>query len=159
MEDKFDYQTSKTEAQRVYNSINSVFSPVFSEKITFTAEGFNHIIFKKKRSERERSSQILRFSLIPLAKQLIELSTTHQEYEEGFKEISVKRNKKRTIKNSSVKYWGIIAIINSKKIKVIIRKIGNNGSLHFWSVIPNWTTNKIRDTKFFTTMQGCPEED
>ena len=58
-----------------------------------------------------------------------------------------------------VKYWGIIAIISGQKIKVIVRKIGNNGSLHFWSVIPAWTTNKYRDTKFFTTMNGCPEED
>ena len=158
MENESNYQTLKEKAQGVYNSINSVFSPVFKEKITFTAEGFNHIIFKKERSERERSSQILRFDLILLAKQLIELSTTHQEYEEGFKEIFVKRNKKKVRKNSSVKYWGIIAIINNRKIKVIIRKIGN-GSLHFWSIIPNWTTNKTRDIKFFTTMQGCPEED
>lgn len=159
MENEFDYQTLKAGAQMIYNNINSVFSPALKDKITFNAEGFNHIIFKKKRSERERSSQLLRFNLIPLAKQLIELSTTHQEYEEGFKEVSLKRHKKRIIKNSPVKYWGIIAIINNKKIKVIIRKIGDNGSLHFWSIIPNWTTNKVRDTKFFTTMQGCPEED
>jgi len=62
-------------------------------------------------------------------------------------------------KNKIVKYWGIIAIIDGQKIKVIIRKIGDNGFLHFWSIIPAWTTNKYRDTKFFTTMKGRPEED
>jgi len=44
-----------------------------------------------------------------------------------------------------VRYWGIIAIIEGRKIKVIIRKIGDNGALHFWSVVPAWTTNRYRD--------------
>jgi len=108
---------------------------------------------------REEPSQILRFKLLSLAKKLIELSTTYQEFEESIKEVFIKKYKKKTRESRIIKYWGIIAIMDGQKIKVILRKIGDNGSLHFWSIIPAWTTNKYRDTKFFTTMDGRPEED
>ncbi|MFA5130888.1 MAG: hypothetical protein WC467_00515 [Patescibacteria group bacterium] len=159
MENLTDYQNLKDSAQKIYNNINSVFSPAFKEKVTFSAEGFNHIIFKKRHSMREEPSQILRFKLLSLAKKLIELSTTYQEFEESIKEVFIKKYKKKTRESRIIKYWGIIAIMDGQKIKVILRKIGDNGSLHFWSIIPAWTTNKYRDTKFFTTMDGRPEED
>ncbi len=159
MENLVEYQNSKNNALNFYNCINSVFSPVLQNKVTFPAEGFNHLVFKNARSEREKSSQLLRFKLLPLAKKLIEISTTYQEYEENIGEFIFKKHKKKVKESRTVKYWGIIAIMDSQKIKVILRKIGDNGSLHFWSVIPAWTTNKFRDAKFYTTMKGCPQED
>jgi len=159
MNNSVNYQDLKKAAQDIYSNIDSVFSPIFNEKITFSAEGFSHIIFKNNNSIREESSQFLRFKLLPLAKKLIGISTTYQEFEETIKEFDIKKYKKKIKENRLVKYWGIIAIIDGQKIKVIIRKIGNNGSLHFWSVIPAWVTNKYRDTKFYTTMHGNPEED
>jgi hypothetical protein len=66
--DLSNYQNLRESAQDFYHNISSVFSPILKEKITFPAEGFNHIIFKTTRTERERSSQILRFKLLPLAK-------------------------------------------------------------------------------------------
>ncbi len=159
MQDLSNYQNLRKSAQDFYNNINSVFSPALKEKITFPAEGFNHIVFKTARTERERSSQILRFKLLPLAKKLIEISNTYQEFEETIGDFVIKKHKKKVKESRSVKYWGIIAIIDNRKIKVIIRKIGDNGSLHFWSIVPAWTTNKYRDVKFFTTMKGCPEKD
>ena len=132
---------------------------MFKEKVIFPADGFNHIIFKKPRIEREKSAQLLRFKILYLAKELINISTTYQEFEELIKEFPVKKYNKKTKENKIVKYWGIIAIINNQKIKVIVRKIGDNGSLHFWSVIPAWKTNKYRDIKFFNTMTGNPDED
>lgn len=94
------------------------------------------------------------------------LAETKRLYEAKFSVVLVLKDILRQVKNlqeaylfgSAVQYWGIIAIVDARKIKVIIRKIGN-GSFHFWGVIPAWTTNKYRDTKFFTTMKGCPEED
>lgn len=159
MSDLSNYQKLREDSQEFYNSIGKVFSPIFKETIIFSAEGFNHIVFKSSNTERERSSQILRFKLIPLAKKLIEISTTYQEFEETIKYFTIKRHKKRIKRSMIVKYWGIIGIIDNRKIKVIIRKISDNGCLHFWSIVPTWTTNKYRDTKFFTTMKGFPEED
>jgi hypothetical protein len=121
--------------------------------------GLFHIIFKGSRKERERPSQIMRFKLFTRALKLIGLSTTYQEYEETIKEFEVKSHKNKIRKTKPVKYWGIIAITDGRKIKVILRKIGDNGQLHFWSIVPAWVTNKYRDTKFVTTMKGNPEED
>ncbi|MBU1037326.1 hypothetical protein KKF32_04895 [Patescibacteria group bacterium] len=159
MEDLSNYEKLKEDANNYYNSIGKVRSPVFNEDVGFNAEGFNHIVYKTARTERERPSQILRFKLLRLARKLVEVSTTYQEYEETLKEFTVKRHKKKVNKSQPVKYWGIIAIIDGRKIKVILRKIGENGKLHFWSIVPAWTTNKYRDIKFYTTMKGNPEED
>lgn len=159
MEDISNYEKLREDAQKFYNGIVSVFSPAFKEKISFSSDGFNHIIFKSPRTEREKSSQILRFKLLPLAVKLIKESTTYQEFEETLKEFEVKSYKKKISKSKPVKYWGIIAIINGRKIKVILRKIGDNGVMHFWSIVPAWTTNKYRDIRFFTTMKGNPDED
>jgi len=101
----------------------------------------------------------MRFKLLPLTKKLVSLSTTYQEYEETLKEFVIKKRKRKVKESRLVRYWGIIAIIDKRKIKVIVRKIGDNGQIHFWSVIPDWTTNKHRDIRFVTTMQGSPDED
>lgn len=159
MEDLSNYEKLKGDARSFYFSIRKEHSPVFNKEIIFPAESFNHIIFKNARSEREKSSQILRFKLLPLAVKLIEISTTYQEFEETISEFTVKSFKKKVRKTKVVKYWGLIAIINGRKIKVIIRKIGDNGNMHFWSIVPAWTTNKYRDTKLFSTMKGNPECD
>lgn len=159
MEDLSNYEKLKEDSQKFYNAIGRIYSLALHQEIHFTAEGFNHIIFKSARTERERPSQILRFKLLPLAVKLIKESTTYQEFEETIKEFEIKSFKKRAKKSKAVKYFGIIAIINGRKIKVIIRKIGDNGAMHFWSIVPAWITNRYRDTKFFTTMKGNPEED
>jgi len=159
MEDVSNYEKLKEDAQKFYTEIDPVFSPAFNEKIYFNSEGFNHIIYKSPRTERERSSQILRFKLLPLAVKLLKESTTYQEFEETLGEFGIKNHKKKEKRSKSVKYWGIIAIVDSRKIKVIIRKIGDNGTMHFWSIVPAWVTNKYRDTRFFSTMKGDPEKD
>lgn len=159
MEDISNYDKLRTDTQKYYSSIGRVHCPAFNQEIAFGAEGFNHIIYTNARSERERPSQMLRFKLLPHAVKLIKTSTTYQEFEDTIKEFDVMSFKKRVKKSRPVKYWGIIGIIDGRKIKVIIRKIGDNGILHFWSVVPAWVTNKYRDTKFYTTMKGNPEVD
>ena len=70
------------------------------------------------------------------------------------KHLSKKKHAK-TLKTKTISYWGLIAIIENKKIKVILRKIGN-GHLHFWSIIPYYSTSPQRDGKY---MRGDPEYD
>jgi len=159
MEDLSNYEKLKENALQYYNTVGTIFSPAFNQRVCFSAEGFNHIIFKSARTERERLSQILRFKLLPLANKLITLSTTYQEFEETVKEFEIKQYKKKVKTSKPVRYWGIIAIIDGRKIKVILRQIGDNGNMHFWSLVPAWVTNKYRDIKLFTTMKGNPEED
>jgi IS4 transposase len=159
MADVSNYDKLREDTQKFYSGIMKVHSPVLGYDIHFNAEGFNHIILKNARSERDKVSQISRFKLLALASKLIAISTTFQEFEETIKEFEVKRFKKRIKQSKSIKYWGIIAIIEGRKIKVILRKMGDGGTVHFWSVIPGWVTNKYRDTRFITTMRGNPEED
>lgn len=159
MEDNSNYEKLREDALRYYNEINHVYSPLLQDNIRFSAEGFNHIIFRRARTERDRSSQIMRMKLLPLAKNLVEVATTYQEFEETLQEFEVKHFKKRVVTTKPVYYWGLIAIIDGRKIKVIIRKVGENGTLHFWSIVPAWMTNKYRDTRFVATMKGNPEED
>ena len=141
MEDISNYEKLRDDTQLFYNSIKKVFSPALCVDVIFNAEGFNYIIFKKERSERDKKSQILRFKLIPLAKELLEKANIYQEYEETLSTFSIKKHKKKIIVTKIVKYWGIIAIFKGRKIKIIIRKVGN-GNIHFWSIVPAWTTNK-----------------
>jgi hypothetical protein len=159
MEGGLNYESYKQNALNFYSNVRKVFSPALNQNIHFTSEGFNHILFKGSRLERERSSQILRFKLLPLAIKLLEIATTFQEYEQTIKDFQVMNYKKRSIKSKLISYWGVIGIIEGRKIKVIIRQVGENGQLHFWSVIPNWMTNKYRDMRIYTTMSGDPEKD
>jgi hypothetical protein len=158
METASDYERQKAAAHALYVGTKPTLSPALGERVSFTAEGFNHILFKGSRSERERPSQIMRFKLLPRAIRLIAHSNTFQEFEEKSREYEVKVRKKRRLKTKLVRYWGIIAIFEERKIKVILRKIGN-GQLHFWSIVPAWTTNKHRDVMFVSTMKGDPETD
>lgn len=159
MDDLSNYEKLRPDSHIYFVSLKPIYSQALEETVYFSAEGFNHIVFKGSRRERERSSQIMRFKLLPRAVGLVSLSTTFQEYEETLKEFVVKIRKSRVKKTKRVQYWGIIAIVDSRKIKVILRKIGDNGKLHFWSIVPAWTTNKFRDAKFLSTMKGNPDED
>ncbi len=159
MEDLSNYEKLRADAQKYYASIGKIFCPALHNYVFFASDAFNHIIFKSARTERERSSQIMRFKLLAKAKKLIETSSTYQEFEETIHEFNVKSFKRSVKKSKVVRYWGIIAIVDGYKIKVIIRKIGDNGGLHFWSIVPAWVTNKYRDRKFIATMKGNPKED
>lgn len=159
MEDLSSYDKIREDTRLFYSTIRPTYSPAFDEMVYFTAEGFNHLIYKGSHTERDRSSQIMRFKLLARATKLIGYSTTYQEYEETLKEFQIKSHKRRVTKIKPVRYWGVIAIFEGRKIKVILRKIGDDGRLHFWSIVPAWMTNKYRDIKFFSTMKGNPEED
>lgn len=100
----------------------------------------------------------MKFKLLPSAEELVKLTTTFQEYDETLQEVEVKRHKRRVKETKAVKYWGLIAIMRNRKIKVIIRQTGE-GQKHFLSVIPNWITNNYRDMKLISTMKGDPEEE
>lgn len=89
-----NYEKLRNDSRKYYNSIGRLSSPALKEPVSFKSEGFNHIVYKNSNNERERKSQILRFKLLPLAKKLIEISTTHQEFEETIQEFVIKERKK-----------------------------------------------------------------
>ena len=159
MVDVSNYNKIKEDAANWYHRIGRVAAPVFgSELVHFTSEGFNHLVYKNARTERSKAAQITKFRLLGNSLKLIKTATTFQEYEESIKEFSVQKFRKRVLVPKIVKYWGLIAIMDTWKIKVIVRQVGN-GNKHFWSAIPNWTTSQYRDLKYLANMKGNPEED
>ena len=153
MQDISNYKKIKENAENFYKKIGRINCPAFnSETVYFNSEGFNHLIYKKK-SERSKNDQITKFKLLSIAKEIIFISTTFQEYDEGLAEITRKRFKKRVKETVAVRYWGLVAIVRNRKVKVIIRQIGN-GQKHFFSVIPAWTINHYNNTKIISTAKG-----
>lgn len=158
MTDVSNYETIRQDAEAYYRKVGGITVPALNEHVHFTSEGFNHLVYKAARTERDRSVQIMKFKLLGKAVELLRIATTFQEYEESIKEFRVKKFKRLMSVSKVVKYWGLIAIMDGWKIKVIVRQIGD-GQKHFWSVVPNWITNQHRDLKYVTRMKGNPEED
>lgn len=159
MPDELEYSHVREKTLNFYNQKEHVRCPALDNEIVhFTSEGFNHLVYKGDRSERDKSVQILKFNLFSKAIEIIAISTTHQEYDEGMKNIKKKKHKRIIFESATVKYWGLVAIIRSTRVKVIIRQVGN-GQKHFWSVIPAWRKCHYRDTKFITNACGDLEND
>lgn len=145
-------------ARKFYFSTKFVRCPALENQvISFTSEGLNHLYYKNTRP-RISHDQFMRLKVLDLAKKLLEITTTIQEKEEIIQDFDVKINKKRQKISKSVKYFGFIAILENKKIKVIVRKV-RDGQLQFWSIIPFWKTTKHGDIKFADYSTGELKDD
>jgi hypothetical protein len=153
-----EYNSAKEKARKYYNALTSMICPALGFEISFPSKSFSHIKYMAKGNVRDMKSQIMRYKLLPLGIKLIGHTNTFQEYEEVAQQFSVVHNGSPMMKEANVMYWGLIAIIESRKVKVIIRKVGN-GSPHFWSIVPAWTTNMRRDGKYVRMMKGDPNND
>lgn len=156
-----NYKHVRDAAEAFYKKIGYIRCPALNhELVHFTNEGFRHLMFKgkRRRSERDKRVQMMKFKLLPKAKDVIEIATTFQEYDEELTEV-VKKRKKRQIKEPAmIKYWGFVAIIDGYRLKVIVRQIGN-GQKHFWSTIPAWTKSHYREIKLLSKSKGNLAED
>ena len=141
-----NYELVKTEAKSVYNSLGCVkCNALGGQLVYFTAEGLNHLFYKHK-SERPKQDQFMRLKVIDLVKKIIGMTTTIQEKDEKIQLFKVKMKKKSQEVSKIVKFWGFTAIIENKKITVVLRKVGE-GKIHFWSVVPAWRTTKKGNIK------------
>jgi len=140
-----NYLSLKAETKERYSKFEKVMCPALQMYVNFNSKGFNHITFKNDRNPRTIGDQINRLKILDTAYELIKFTNTFQEYEKVEKEFL-----------KTVEYWGLIAIFKNTKLKVILRKIGN-GEIHFWSVIPAYTTSEKRDGNF--KMKGDAEND
>lgn len=105
MQDISNYEKIREDAHSFYQQKGAISCPALNnELVHFTAEGFNHLIYKGKRRERSKNDQITKFKLLAKAQTIVEISTTYQEYDESFTTIRRKRFKKIVGETATVKY-------------------------------------------------------
>lgn len=73
--DKSKLDKTQEHYWKLYHSWKSVFSPALENSVLFTRWGWDHLLVEKYRTKSEK---IERLSLLPLAKKLLEISTTVQ---------------------------------------------------------------------------------
>lgn len=152
------YDDLRAEAAKLYASFGKIVCPALGNKhVSFTSEGFNHLIYRIPKQERHKSVQIMRFELLTKAKDLLSRTTTVQEYEEHYEHIRVRSHKKLVSKNVKLRDWGFVGIIGNFRIKVVVRQFGE-GEKQFMSVIPAWSTQYYRDIKIIRNVKGIVAE-
>jgi len=108
--------------KNIYNKIKSIrCEALFGELVFFDENGSRHLT-RKGVIMRPISEQKRRFGLLKYCKDILEDKDVEVEYR-----IS-------EIGNSKAEFWGISKTINSKKVKIVIRRI-NNGKLIFLSIM------------------------
>lgn len=139
-EDQFNQ--IKTSAESFYKSCGKVFCPYLNEMISFNSKGLDHLKFYSKHFARAREEQLVRFKLIHLAPEVINSSKTLQGIRQtkNFELIEVNNRTERVLK--VVSYYEFIAILENKRVRVVIKQIENNPK-YFWSIIPFWKTDKV----------------
>ncbi len=149
------FNDRKEKAKAAYLKQAHIYSPYFKTDIILNSDGFHHLQFSARR-ERNKNEQALKFSLLPLALEIIRKSGTVQEYRKILAPIGKKSPRDGSVKMKEVEYWGLVAIVGSKKIKVktILRRVGD-GHTTFWSVMP-YSKIKNGQQKLFT--EGIEDE-
>ncbi len=121
----------KDQIKKIFDATKEVRCPAFpGEKVVFNAKGINHLVYKGDRSRREQSRIQTNIRLLPSAIKVLKAMVYPQE-ETSYLRVGV-----------NYKFWTFEAVVDNRRIKVIIRQVGN-GKKHFWSVIPAWRKDRF----------------
>jgi hypothetical protein len=118
----------RTVARQFTKEHKCVKCPAFpKEPVFFTSKGLSHLFYSgsQKRYPRPTKESKVRVELLPLAVKVLERMPLPQEESEF------------DMGGRQARYWAFEAVVDDRRIKVIVRQIGN-GAKHFWSVIPAW---------------------
>jgi hypothetical protein len=134
------FKTLKSYVEEEYRKIGSIDNPALKTKIFFNSNGLHHLKYKNNRLERDKIIQKNKFIFLNDAVAIIKKSSTIQEYRRIFYTL----NKTKELKILEFfAFWAIISFTKKIRIKVIIRRVGGeNGTFHFWSIMPFWQLNK-----------------
>jgi hypothetical protein len=129
------FEEKKIRAKLIFDRQKTIYNPYFKTDIVLNSDGFHHLQFSA-RQERNKSEQLLKFSLLPLALEIIRKAGTIQEYRRILFPVGLKTRDGFT-KMKNVEHWGLIAIVGENKIKIktVLKRVGD-GKIIFWSVMP-----------------------
>lgn len=103
-------------------------SPAIENSVVrFNAIGFKHLIRKAKR--RTPAEQISRFKLIKYAPIIVSDPDVDVTYRQNIR-----------TDGRIVRYWGLNKSIDNKRLRVVVRQIGN-GMKHFYSIMEHASKN------------------
>ncbi len=149
------FNRKKEEAKAVYTAQKTIYNPYFKTNVVLNSDGFHHLQFSARR-ERNKREQLFKFNLLALGLETIRKSGTIQEYRKMFAPIGKKSARDGAVPMKEVEYWGLIAIVGQKGIKVrtVLRRVGD-GNITFWSVML-YSKIKNGNQKLFT--EGMEDE-
>lgn len=129
------FRQAKERSHSIYTAQSSVWCPYFKTQVVLNSDGFHHLQFSARR-ERNKREQLVKLQLLPLALQIIRSSGTVQEYRRLLGPVG-KPSARGSVSMKEIEYWGLIAIVGDKRIKVrtVLRRVGV-GNIAFWSVMP-----------------------
>jgi hypothetical protein len=156
METDIEYFNKRREkAREIFLAQKTLYSPYFEENIVLNSDGFHHLQFSARR-ERNKREQLLKLNLLPLGLEIIRKSGTIQEYRKQLMLIGKKSLRDGLAPTKEVEYWGLIAIVGGKRIKVrtVLRRIGD-GNITFWSVM---LYSKIKNGQQRLFTEGIEDE-
>ncbi|MBT3817098.1 MAG: hypothetical protein HOE80_03285 [Candidatus Magasanikbacteria bacterium] len=151
-----NFEEVRVKAEDFYKGLSQVYCPYLKDKISFNSSGLRHIKFKRQRQSRSRQDQYMRFKLLHLAPKVISASATLQGILESNNFERVRVNSKTQNIMKFVTYYEFIAVIDSIRVKVILKQI-EDGECFFWSIIPYWGVDKEHRRK--KLHSGYPAND
>ena len=146
----------KKKGEELYKTIDEVYCPYFQEKISFGAQGLEHLKFKRREKARLDQDQYTRFKLVHLAPEILRSSHTLQGVLETKKFERVRVHSRTDTLLKLVSYYEFIAVIKRNRVRIIIKQIAD-GQKFFWSIVPFWGMNV--ETMGRILHDGIPEED
>ncbi|HLC64153.1 MAG TPA: hypothetical protein VJK25_02285 [Patescibacteria group bacterium] len=135
------YKKLKQQTELEYKKVVGIHCPALQAEVIFNSDGFHHLRYDSCRTERHKKSQSIKFLYFPKAVEVIQKSTTIQEYRRSICPIG-KPNKNGLRKTSAIEwfaFWSIISFAKKIRIRTVVRRVGgDDGYYHFWSVMPFW---------------------
>lgn len=150
------FKEVKEKGEMLYKSLREVYCPYFKEKVSFGAQGLEHLKFKRREKARLERDQYMRFKLFYLAPEILKSSHTLQGILETKKFERIRMHGRTDTVLKPVRYYEFIAVLKRNRVRIIIKQI-DNGNKFFWSIVPFWGMNE--ETMSRILHDGIPEED
>ncbi len=150
------FKETKEKGEELYKTLGEVVCPFLKEKVSFGAQGLEHLKFKRRGKARLEKDQYMRFKLLHLAPEILKSSHTLQGILETKKFERVRTNSRTETVLKSVTYYEFIAVLKRNRVRIIVKQV-ENGQRYFRSIVPFWGMNE--ETMARLLHDGMPEED
>ncbi len=117
------FEELKGKGEELYKTIGEVHCPYFKEKISFEAQGLEHLKIKRREKARSEKDQYMRFKLLYLVPEIVKSSHTLQGELKTKKFELVRVHSRTDTILKEVSYYEFIAVIKRNRVKIIIKQI------------------------------------